>query len=95
MSGHDGPMAKYLISFPSATMVLAPEDFEAVVESSHAAMREAKDAGGYVFGGGPGESGPPGAVHADGQHTHDTPHPHGGPVSFHQSQQATHHLWQI
>ena len=39
--GHDVPMAKYLISFPSATMVLAPEDFEAVVESSHAAMREA------------------------------------------------------
>lgn len=78
MSGHDGPMAKYLISFPSATMVLAPEDFEAVVESSHSAMREAKDAGVYVFGGGIDESVAPVLVHADGAITHETSHLDGG-----------------
>ena len=65
-------MAKYLISFPSATMVLAPEDFEAVVESSHSAMREAKDAGVYVFGGGIDEDAPPLMVAADGTVTNET-----------------------
>lgn len=59
-------MAKYLISFPSASMVLTPEEFPAVVETSHAVIREAKEAGVYVFGGGIDEAVPPVVVTADG-----------------------------
>lgn len=42
-------MAKYLISFPGEAMVFPEEDFEAVVEASHAVIDEAKAAGVYVF----------------------------------------------
>ena len=35
-------MTKYLISFPSEAMVVPEEDFEAVVEASHAVIEEAK-----------------------------------------------------
>ena len=52
-------MTKYLISFPSEAMVVPEEDFEAVVEASHAVIEEAKAAGVYVFGGGIDESVPP------------------------------------
>lgn len=45
-------MTKYLISFPADAMVLAEEEFPAVVADSHAAIEEAKAAGVYVFGGG-------------------------------------------
>ncbi|OFI38847.1 transcription initiation protein [Arthrobacter sp. SW1] len=45
-------MTKYLISFPAEAMVVPEEEFEAVVESSHAVIEEAKAAGVYVFGGG-------------------------------------------
>jgi hypothetical protein len=38
-------MTKYLISFPSEAMVVPEEDFEAVVEASHAVIEEAKAAG--------------------------------------------------
>lgn len=63
---------KVLTSFPSATMQLSPEDFDAVVESSHAAIREAKAAGVYVFAGGIDESVAPVLVDADGTITHET-----------------------
>ncbi|MBI1320157.1 MAG: transcription initiation protein [Candidatus Hydrogenedens sp.] len=59
-------MAKYLISFPSAAMQVPESEFEAVVRDSHAAIREAKEAGVYVFGGGIDESVPPVLVSADG-----------------------------
>jgi len=61
-----GTMAKYLISFPSAAMVVPDGEWEAVVHDSHAVIREAKAAGVYVFGGGIDESVPPVLVSADG-----------------------------
>ena len=60
-------MAKYLISFPSAAMVVPEGQWEAVVRDSHAVIEEAKAAGVYVFGGGIDESVPPVRVSADGQ----------------------------
>lgn len=49
-------MTKYLISFPSTAMVIADEEFPAVVDASHNVVREAKAAGVWVFGGGINES---------------------------------------
>jgi hypothetical protein len=59
-------MAKYLVSFPSAAMVVPDGDWEAVVRDSHAVIDEAKAAGVYVFGGGIDEAEPPVLVSADG-----------------------------
>jgi len=59
-------MAKYLISFPSAAMVVAEDEWNAVVRDSHAVIEEAKAAGVYVFGGGIDESVAPVLVSADG-----------------------------
>ena len=59
-------MAKYLISFPSAAMVVPDGEWEAVVRDSHAVIDEAKAAGVYVFGGGIDEGVPPVLVAADG-----------------------------
>jgi hypothetical protein len=59
-------MAKYLISFPSAAMVVPDGQWEAVVRDSHAVIEEAKEAGVYVFGGGIDESVAPVLVSADG-----------------------------
>ena len=65
-------MTKYLISFPSDAMVVPEEEFEAVVDASHAVVQEAKDAGVWVFGGGIDESVPPVMVAADGTVTEGT-----------------------
>ena len=59
-------MAKYLISFPSAAMVVPDGEWEAVGRDSHAVIDEAKAAGVYVFGGGIDEAVPPVLVSADG-----------------------------
>jgi hypothetical protein len=59
-------MAKYLISFPSAAMVVTDGEWDAVVHDSHAVIEEAKVAGVYVFGGGIDEGVPPVRVSADG-----------------------------
>lgn len=59
-------MAKYLISFPSAAMVVPDGEWEAVVRDSHDVIAEAKAAGVYVFGGGIDEGVPPVLVSADG-----------------------------
>lgn len=59
-------MAKYLISFPAAAMVVPAGEMEAVSRDSHAVIEEAKAAGVYVFGGGIDESVPPVLVSADG-----------------------------
>ncbi|WP_309057461.1 hypothetical protein [Streptomyces sp.] len=67
-------MTKYLISFPSEAMVVPEEDFEAVVEASHAVIEEARAAGVYVFGGGIDEDVNPVLVAADGTVTEGT-HP--------------------
>jgi hypothetical protein len=45
-------MAKYLISFPSAAMVVPDGEWGAVGRDAHAVIDEAKAAGVYVFGGG-------------------------------------------
>lgn len=59
-------MAKYLISFPSAAMVVPDGELEAVGRDAHAVIEEAKAAGVYVFGGGIDESVTPALVSADG-----------------------------
>ena len=59
-------MAKYLISFPSAAMVVPDGELEAVGRDAHAVIDEAKAAGVYVFGGGIDEAVPPVLVSADG-----------------------------
>ena len=59
-------MSKYLISFPSAAMIVPDEEFEAVGRDAHAVIEEAKVAGVYVFGGGIDESVPPVLVSANG-----------------------------
>ncbi len=59
-------MAKYLISFPSAAMVVPDNELEAVGRNAHAVIDEAKAAGVYVFGGGIDDDVPPALVSADG-----------------------------
>jgi len=59
-------MAKYLISFPSAAMVVPDGEWEAVVRDSHAVIEEAKASGVYFFGGGIDEGVPPVLGSADG-----------------------------
>ena len=59
-------MAKYLISFPSAAMVVPDDEWEAMGRDSHAVIGEAKAAGVYVCGGGIDESVLPVLVAADG-----------------------------
>jgi hypothetical protein len=59
-------MAKYLISFPSAAMVVPEDAWVAVGRDAHAVIKEAKNAGVYVFGGGIDEGVPPVLVAADG-----------------------------
>jgi hypothetical protein len=55
-------MSKYLISFPSAAMVVPDSEWESVGRDAHAVIEEAKAAGVYVFGGGIDENVPPVAV---------------------------------
>jgi hypothetical protein len=59
-------MAKYLISFPSAAMVVPDDELTAVGRAAHAVVEEAKAAGVYVFAGGINESVGPLLVSADG-----------------------------
>jgi hypothetical protein len=59
-------MAKYLISFPSAAMVVPGGELEAVGRDAHAEIEEAKAAGVYVFAGGIDETVTPALVSADG-----------------------------
>ncbi|MFO1337180.1 MAG: YciI family protein [Burkholderiaceae bacterium] len=59
-------MTKYLISFPSAAMVIPQGEFQAVADAAHAVIQEAKVAGVYVFGGGIDEGVAPVKVSADG-----------------------------
>jgi hypothetical protein len=59
-------MAKYLISFPSAAMVLADDQWQAARVDSHAVIAQAKAEGVYVFAGGINEALHPVLVAADG-----------------------------
>jgi hypothetical protein len=65
-------MTKFLISFPAAAMDVSDEDMAAVGEASHAVIREAKNAGVYVFGGGINAAVAPLMVAADGIVTNET-----------------------
>jgi len=65
-------MTKYLVSFPGPAMNIRNEDMAAVSEVAHAVIREAKDAGVYVFGGGVNEGVAPLMVAADGSVTNET-----------------------
>ena len=53
-------------------MVIPADEFQAVVEASHAVVAEAKASGVWVFGGGIDESVPPVLVDADGTVTEGT-----------------------
>lgn len=59
-------MAKYLISFPSAAMVVPEGEMEAVGRAAHAVIEAAKAAGVHVFAGGIDEGVPSVLVAADG-----------------------------
>ena len=65
-------MTKYLVSFPGPAMDIPDEDMADVGEAAHAVIREAKDAGVYVFGGGINEDVAPMMVAADGNITNET-----------------------
>jgi hypothetical protein len=65
-------MAKYLISFPSSAMDVCDEDMAAVGEAAHLVIREAKNAGVYVFGGGINADVAPLMVAEDGTVTNET-----------------------
>lgn len=45
-------MARYLISFDEGAMTFPEEDLPDVAEAAHAVVRDAVDAGVFVFGGG-------------------------------------------
>jgi len=62
----ESTLAKYLISFPSAAMVVPNSEWGAVGRDAHAVIDEAKAAGVYIFGGGIDEGVPPALVSADG-----------------------------
>ena len=65
-------MTKYLISFPGSAMDVPAEEMAAVSEAAHIVIREAKDAGVYVFGGGINEEVAPLMVGANGNVTNET-----------------------
>jgi hypothetical protein len=66
-------MARYLISFPGGAMEHIPADeMPAVGEAAHAVVREAMDAGVWVFGGGIAEDVEPVLVAGDGAVTPGT-----------------------
>lgn len=59
-------MTKYLISFPSAAMVVPDGELEAVGRAANDAVEEAKAAGVYVFAFGINEEIPPVLISTDG-----------------------------
>ncbi len=65
-------MTKYLISFPASAMHVSVEDMPAVSEASRTVIREAKQAGVYVFGGGINEGVAPVMIAPDGAATNET-----------------------
>jgi hypothetical protein len=65
-------MTKYLVSFPAPAMDVAADDMAAVGEAARAVIREAKEAGVYVFGGGINAEVLPLMIAADGAVTSET-----------------------
>lgn len=58
-------MTRYLISFDDGAMTIPEAELPAVSEAAHAVVKEAQDAGVWIFGGGV-ESQPASIVAADG-----------------------------
>ncbi|HEV2634899.1 MAG TPA: YciI family protein [Actinocrinis sp.] len=69
-------MTKYLISFDDGAMVFPEEDLPAVSDAAHAVIREAQEAGVFVFGGGLTSYREVSVVDTDGKVT-DGPAPEG------------------
>ena len=69
-------MTRYLISFDDGAMTFPEEDLPQVAEAAHAVVREAMDAGVWVFGGGLFPREELSVVATDGTVT-DGPHPDG------------------
>jgi hypothetical protein len=67
-------MTRYLISFDDGAMTFPEEDLPDVAEAAHAVVREAEDAGVWVFGGGLHSSEEVSVVSTDGTVT-DGPRP--------------------
>ena len=65
-------MTKYLITFPSAAMVVPDDELPAVSDASRAVVEEAKQAGVWVFGAAIDEGVPPVLVDGDGTVTEGT-----------------------
>ena len=65
-------MTKYLISFPASAMDVSDEDMPAVGDAARAVIRQAKQDGVYVFGGGINEDAGSLMVAADGTVTSET-----------------------
>lgn len=65
-------MTKYLISFPAPAMDVPAEEMAAVSEAAHGVIREAKQAGVYVFGGGINGAVAPLMIAANGTATNET-----------------------
>jgi hypothetical protein len=67
-------MARYLISFDDGAMTFPDEELPEVAAAAHAVVREAKDAGVWVFGGGIDYAKDASVVTTDGTAT-DAPFP--------------------
>ncbi len=65
-------MTKYLISFPGSAMDVPHSDMAAVSGAARAVIRDAKEAGVYVFGGGINDDVAPLMVAANGTVTNET-----------------------
>jgi hypothetical protein len=65
-------MTKFLISFPASAMNVPNEELAAVGEDARSVIREAKQAGVYVFGGGIDSSVAPVIVRPDGVTSNQT-----------------------
>lgn len=65
-------MTRYLISFPSPAMDIPEDDLPKVADAAHAVIREAKDAGVFLFSGGLDDDVKPVLVAADGTVTDGT-----------------------
>lgn len=67
-------MPRYLISFDEGAMIVPDEELPAVADAAHTVVREAMDAGVWVFGGGLYSPEELSVVSTDGTVT-DGPHP--------------------
>ena len=68
-------MTRYLISFDDGAMTFPDEDLTAVAKAAHAVVREAMDAGVWVFGGGLQSFESVSVVSTDGTVTDGAPEP--------------------